>query len=105
MLNGVREACSFRAALGYTIASGIIFGAFLGYLSSAQQVFQSVYGTGKLFALYFGAAALAIGAASVFNSRVVMRLGMRFMTWRALLGVTLLSAGATTNRRRAAVLI
>ncbi len=89
---GIREACGFRAAVGYTIASGIIFGAFLGYLSSAQQVFQTVYGTGKLFAIYFGVAALAIGAASIFNSSVVMRLGMRFMTWRALFGVTLMSA-------------
>ena len=55
-------------------------------------MFQSVYGTGKLFAIYFGVAALAIGAASVFNSSVVMRLGMRFMTWRALFAVTLVSA-------------
>lgn len=89
---GIAEACSFRAAVGYTIASGIIFGAFLGYLSSAQQVFQSVYGTGKLFAVYFGVAALAIGAASIFNSSVVMRLGMRYLTWRALFGVTVISA-------------
>ncbi|MEP1770858.1 MAG: multidrug effflux MFS transporter [Anderseniella sp.] len=89
---GIAEACSFRAAVGYTIASGIIFGAFLGYLSSAQQVFQTVYGTGKLFAVYFGVAALAIGAASIFNSSVVMRLGMRFLTWRALFGVTVISA-------------
>lgn len=89
---GIREACGFRAALGYTIAAGIIFGAFLGYLNSAQQVFQTVYGTGKLFAIYFGVAALAIGAASIFNSSVVMRLGMRFMTWRALIGVTFISA-------------
>ncbi len=89
---GIAEACSFRAAVGYTIAAGIIFGAFLGYLSSAQQVFQTVYGTGKLFSVYFGVAALAIGAASIFNSSVVMRLGMRFLTWRALFGVTLTSA-------------
>jgi len=93
ILGGIKEACGYRAALGYTVASGIIFGAFLGYLSSAQQVFQIVYGTGKLFALYFGVAALAIGAASVFNSKVVMQLGMRFMTWRALIAVTSFSAG------------
>ncbi len=90
---GIREAATYRAAAGYTVASGIIFGAFVGYLSSAQQVFQTVYGTGKLFALYFGVAALALGAASIFNSKVVMRLGMRFMTWRALFAVSLLSAG------------
>ncbi len=88
---GIVEALGYRAAVGYTIASGIIFGAFLGYLSSAQQVFQTVYDTGDLFAVYFGIAALSIGAASIFNSNAVMRLGMRFLTWRALFGITFLS--------------
>ncbi len=88
---GIVEAFGYRAAVGYTIASGIIFGAFLGYLSSAQQVFQTVYDTGDLFAVYFGIAALSIGAASIFNSNAVMRLGMRFLTWRALFSITFLS--------------
>lgn len=85
---GVVEAFSYRSLSGYTCASGMIFGAFLGYLSSAQQVFQVTYDTGQWFSLYFGTAALAIGAASIFNSRVVMRLGMRYLTLRALIGVT-----------------
>ena len=66
---------------------GLIFGAFLGYLSSAQQIFQVTYGTGEMFALWFASAALCFGVASVVNSRLVMRLGMRFMTWRALIGL------------------
>lgn len=37
--------CLNRTALGYTIISGVILGAFLGYLSSAQQVFQDAYCT------------------------------------------------------------
>ena len=32
-----------RRALGYTVTAGIIFGSFLGYLNSAQQIFQSHY--------------------------------------------------------------
>ncbi len=89
--DGVREALGYRAMTGYTLAAGIIFGAFVGYLSSAQQVFQSAYDTGQWFSVYFGAAALAIGAASIVNSKVVMRLGMRYMTWRALIGLTAIS--------------
>lgn len=85
---GIVETLGYRSVAGYTIASGIIFGAFLGYLNSAQQVFQIVYKSGDWFAVYFGAAALAIGVASIFNSKVVIRLGMRFMTWRALIGLT-----------------
>lgn len=90
---GIIEALRFRAMIGYTVASGIIFGAFLGYLSSAQQIFQSAYATGELFVVYFGGVALALGAASIFNSKVVMRFGMRYMTSRALAGLTAVSAG------------
>jgi len=89
---GMREAFSYRAMTGYTIAAGIIFGAFLGYLSSAQQVFQITYGTGQWFVVYFGVATLSIGAASILNSKLVMRLGMRHLTWRALVGLTVVSA-------------
>ncbi len=88
---GIREALSYRAMTGYTLAAGIIFGAFVGYLSSAPQIFQSAYDTGDWFALYFGCASLAIGASSVLNSKLVIRMGMRYMTWRALIGLTLLS--------------
>jgi len=88
---GIREALGYRALAGYTLAAGIIFGAFVGYLSSAQQVFQTTYDTGQLFSVYFGCAALAIGAASILNSKVVMHLGMRYMTWRALIGLTIVS--------------
>ena len=88
---GIREALGYRAMTGYTLAAGIIFGAFVGYLSSAQQIFQNAYDVGDWFAVYFGCASLAIGAASVFNSKLVVGLGMRYMTWRALIGLTLLS--------------
>ncbi len=92
VLEGIREAVGYRAMTGYTLASGIIFGAFLGYLSSAPQVFQDTYDTGQWFAVYFGGAALAIGAASVFNSKVVVQLGMRYLTWRALIALTVISS-------------
>jgi len=88
---GIVETLSYRAVTGYTLASGIIFGAFLGYLSSAQQIFQETFNKGEWFAFYFGLAALAIGAASMFNSRVVMKLGMRYMTRRALVSLTIVS--------------
>jgi len=88
---GVAEAVRYHAAVGYTLAAGCIFGAFLGYLSSAQQVFQVGFGVGEYFPLYFGAAALTIGSASIFNSKRVMQLGMRYLTWRAVIGMTLVS--------------
>ena len=77
--------------MGYTMVLGVMLGAFIGYLSSAQQVFQGVFGTGQSFVLYFGAASLAIGAASVFNARLVVGRGMSYMTTRALVAVTAVS--------------
>jgi DHA1 family bicyclomycin/chloramphenicol resistance-like MFS transporter len=77
ILLAVRETCTSRVAFGYTLSSGLIFGAFVGYLNTAQQIFQIQYGLGALFPLYFGALALAIGGASLVNARLVLRHGMR----------------------------
>lgn len=91
IVRGIKQICGYRIAVGYTLSAGCVFGAFVGYLSSAQQVFQSTYQLGDLFPLFFGMAALAIGTASVCNSKLVMRLGMRLLSRRALIGLTLLS--------------
>ena len=93
IMTGIKEACGYRAAMGYTLGAGCVFGTFLGYLSSAQQIFQVSFGAGSLFPLYFGFAALAFGAASMLNARLVMRYGMRFLTWWALIGSAVVSVG------------
>jgi len=80
-----------RAAFGYMITAGFVFGGFVGYLNSAQQIFQEQYALGVMFPVTFGILSLGIGAASVVNARLVMRFGMRFLTMRALVAVTLLS--------------
>ena len=87
----VREILGIRAALGYTLATGFAFSPFVAYLSSAQQIFQEGYGVGALFPLYFGVLALAIGAASLVNGRLVMKYGMRRLSNAAAWGITLAS--------------
>ena len=92
-----------RTALGYTVSAGLVGGAFLGYLNSAQQIFQEQYALGEFFPIVFGIISIAIGLASFLNARLVMRFGMRFLVqWplRIILGlaavalvVTSLSAG------------
>jgi len=99
----IREIVSIRLAIGYTVAAGLISGAFLGYLNSAQQIFQEQYALGDRFPLYFAVIALSLGLASLLNSRLVMRLGMRALARWALfaalglsiaaLGISLLTAG------------
>jgi DHA1 family bicyclomycin/chloramphenicol resistance-like MFS transporter len=81
-----------RLAFGYTITAGLVSGAFIGYLNSAQQVFQEQYALGDLFSIYFGIVASAIGLASLLNSRLVLHFGMRVLVRSALLITSILSA-------------
>jgi MFS transporter, DHA1 family, multidrug resistance protein len=85
ILDGVRGVCKNRLSMGYTLASGFIAGVLMSYLSSAQQIFQEVYDLGREFPIYMAALALFVGGASYFNSRIVMRFGMRLLSQRAVL--------------------
>jgi DHA1 family bicyclomycin/chloramphenicol resistance-like MFS transporter len=81
-----RQILTSRQAIGYTIAMGFMFGALMGYVGSAQQIFVDVYGLGSLFPVVFGGIALAMAGASLTNARLVGRLGMRRVSHAALLG-------------------
>lgn len=89
----VREVCGNRRAVGYTAAAGLVFGGFLGYLNSAQQIFQEQFLVGTLFPAYFAALSLAFAASSYLNGHLVLRHGMRKLALRSLQGLCLLSAG------------
>ena len=97
------EIIRMRTAFGYTISIGLISGAFLGYLNSAQQIFQEHYALGERFPLFFALIAFSIGVASLLNARLVVRLGMRFLVRQSLtivlglstvtLGIALITSG------------
>ena len=86
-----REVVTTRATLRYTVAAGLVFGAFVGYLTTAQQVFQEQYGLGKLFPLYFALLSAAIGASSLLNARLVLKYGMKRLSQFALTIIACLS--------------
>ncbi len=83
--SGVAATFQSRIALGYMLATGVIFGAFINYLSTSQQIFTEQYGMGKLFPVLFGMLASSIGVASFVNAKLVMRFGMRGLSRAALL--------------------
>lgn len=86
IVNVTVEIIKIRPALGYTIVAGFVSGAHLGYLNSAQQIFQEQYDLGELFPVFFALVALSIGLASFLNARLVMRFGMRsLVNWSLLL--------------------
>ena len=89
-----QEVLKIRTALGYTVSAGLISGAFLGYLSSSQQIFQEQYALGEYFPIYFGVISLSIGLASFLNARFVMRFGMRLLVRWSLLFILGLSIAA-----------
>ena len=84
ILSAAGEVCTTRVAIGHTVAAGFIFAAFVGYLSSAQQIFQQTYEVGNWFPAYFATLALSIGGASLINGRLVIRHGMRKISMAAI---------------------
>ncbi len=84
ILKATLEIIKNRTALGYTLSAGLISGAFIGYLNSSQQIFQEQYALGDRFPLFFGVIAFSLGLASLTNTRLVMRFGMRFLVRWAL---------------------
>lgn len=81
------EVLSNKITIGHTICSGLVFGALIGYVTSARQIFQDYFGLGKLFPLYFAIVALSFGASSAVNSMIVRRYGMKLICHHALIAM------------------
>lgn len=73
--SSIRLLITHPHVMGYTVLSGLLFGAVLLYLGIAQSIFHDIYGVGTLFPLYFAGLSLGIGMASFTNARWVMRIG------------------------------
>lgn len=84
LISGTKTVISNRQCMTYTICMGCMFGALIGDLNSAQQIFQIQFGVGEMFVVYFGLQALAFGVSSHINSKLVEKLGMRHICGRAL---------------------
>ncbi|MBU2918769.1 multidrug effflux MFS transporter [Psychrosphaera sp. F3M07] len=92
IFNGIKETLTNKVSRNYMLASGVIFGSFIGYLSTSQQLLQIHYKLGEQFALYFGVLALALGLSSFSNSKLVMRYKMVNLCLTALLGLLISSS-------------
>ncbi|MEP0519358.1 MAG: multidrug effflux MFS transporter [Hyphomicrobiales bacterium] len=80
-----------KRTMAYILALGIVFGGKLLYLSTAQSIFQDIYGVGSRFPLYFAMLAFGIGVASFSNSQLVMRYGMERLSIFALCSMCVLA--------------
>lgn len=87
--SAVKITCNTRSTMGYSLASGFVLSAFMGYLNSAQQIYQGYFNLGERLPLFFGILAVAIGSASFVNSQLVLRYGMKRLVWTAIFVFTL----------------
>jgi DHA1 family bicyclomycin/chloramphenicol resistance-like MFS transporter len=81
-----RLALTTRMAVGYMLASTVMIGALFGFINSAQQVFSEALDSPRLFVFVFALVASFMAGASLLNSRIVERIGMRRVSHGALLG-------------------
>lgn len=82
------EVLRTRRSVAYTLAGACSYGALMGYVNTAQQVFQDVYRVGEAFPFLFGACAVFVAAATLTNSAVVARFGMERICKAALAAAT-----------------
>lgn len=81
------------------LMQGMMFSMIMSYISQAEQIFQrDVYALGDWFPIVFALATSGMFAASLLNTRLVMKAGMRRVIWLALtamVGVDILLFAAT----------
>ncbi|NKI32807.1 multidrug effflux MFS transporter [Croceivirga thetidis] len=85
-VSGTKEMLRYPETVAYTFISGLVTGAFLVYLSSAQHIFEDQYGMREAFPFLFAALAISIGSSTFTNGTMVLRFGMRKLALAATIG-------------------
>lgn len=88
-INGLKELIKHKETMGFTVISGFITGAFMVYLSASQHIFENQYNLVEEFPFIFAGLASGIGVSTLLNGTLVMRLGMRRLSFLALIVFTL----------------
>lgn len=89
LLRNILLILSDRRVVYLIVATGLIFGAQLLYLSIAADLFSDAYGIIETFPAYFAVLAAGIGIASFVNAQLVGRFGMETMVRLSLAGLSL----------------
>lgn len=82
-VDGLKEFVKHRETVAFTLTSGLVTGAFLVYLSSAQHIFEDQYALKEMFPYIFAGLAISIGLSTFLNGTLVMRFGMRKLSLMA----------------------
>lgn len=72
-------------SMAYMAATGLVFGALIGFISASHQVFTQTYAVGPvIFPIVFAIPAAGLVFSNLTNAALVERLGMRLLSHRAL---------------------
>jgi DHA1 family bicyclomycin/chloramphenicol resistance-like MFS transporter len=93
--HGWKQTLTNRKSLGYMLASALLSGALFGFINSIQQVIYDTFGRPEMLVPAFAVIAGAMSAASLLNSRIVLRLGTRLVSHSALIVFIVLAAAAS----------
>jgi MFS transporter, DHA1 family, multidrug resistance protein len=92
LAEAARVVATSRYAMGFALAQMALFGFFASYLASTQLIIDDVFGLAAWFPFIFSGSALVLGAATLFNARMIDRFGLRRMLRGALLGYLVAAA-------------
>ncbi|NMD08699.1 MAG: multidrug effflux MFS transporter [Phyllobacteriaceae bacterium] len=73
-----------RVSLTYIMATAVLFGTLMGFLTSSQQIYVEHFGMGAMFPLFFAAGGIVSALGGFANSQLVTRFGMKTLSHRAL---------------------
>ena len=83
--NGLKEFLKYKETVAFTMISGLVTGAFLVYLSASQHIFENQYELKEAFPYIFAGLAVSIGLSTFLNGTLVLRFGMRKLSFMALI--------------------
>jgi MFS transporter, DHA1 family, multidrug resistance protein len=74
-----------RVSLSYIMATAVLFGSLMGFLTSSQQIYVQQFGMGAWFPVFFAAGGIVSAIGGFSNSQAVTRFGMQRLSHGALL--------------------
>jgi len=85
VLGAAAQVLGDRTSIYYTLSVTVMFGSLIAYVGMVQQIFADVFHRPSWMPGMFALCATFMGLASLFNSRIVERIGMRRISHAALL--------------------
>lgn len=85
VLRGAQHVLSNRQTVTYMLAMTVLYGVFISYLGSSENIISETYDRADSFPLIFGGLAATMGVAMLVNGRIVERFGVHRMSHTALL--------------------